>query len=74
MPVKNPKLLKDFSYKGYEISDEVELDLNFIEERWKVDGKLVHRQTGDRIEARIEENGPDALIRQLQQLVDRKVA
>jgi len=74
MPVKNPKLLQDFSYKGYEISDEVELDLDFIEDRWCVEGKLVHPQTGDRIEARIEENGPEALIRQLQQLVDRKMA
>jgi hypothetical protein len=74
MPVKNPKLLQDFSYKGYEISGEAELDLNFIEERWSVDGKLVHRQTGNRIEARIEESGPDALIRQLRQVIDQKVA
>jgi len=33
---------------------------------------LVHQETGDRIEARIDTNGPDALVEELQQLVDEQ--
>ncbi len=72
MPVQNPKLLQDFQYKGYYIEQDSELDLDYINKQWSVDGMLVHQETGDRIEARIDTNGPDALVEELQQLVDEQ--